>query len=72
MDEQPRRNLACEPASEQDTIEAHLQKLCDARDRTAPGSAEERQAALALLDAMLSGGRLRGREAKETDREDSF
>jgi hypothetical protein len=36
-------------------IEAHLQQLCDARDRTAPGSPEEERACLAILDAMLSG-----------------
>jgi hypothetical protein len=50
----------------------HLQQLCDARDRTAPGSPEEEQAALALLDAMLSGGRPQGPEVKETDRDASF
>jgi hypothetical protein len=37
-------------------IEAHLQQLSDARDCTAPGSPEEEQACLAILDAMLSGG----------------
>jgi hypothetical protein len=42
---------------EQAMIDAHLQQLCYARDRTAPGSPEEEQAALALLDAMFSGGR---------------
>jgi hypothetical protein len=30
-------------------IEAHLQQLCDARDRTAPGFPEEEQACLAIL-----------------------
>jgi hypothetical protein len=62
MDQQPDRS----------EIEDDLQKLCDARDRTAPGSPEEEQAALALLDAMLSGGRPQGPEVKKADREDSF
>jgi hypothetical protein len=37
-----------------------LQQLCDVRDRTAPGSPEEEQATLALLDAILGGGRPQG------------
>jgi hypothetical protein len=35
----------------------YLQQLCDARDRTVPGSAEEEQACLTILDAILNGGR---------------
>jgi hypothetical protein len=45
-------------------IEAHLQQLCDARDRTAPGSPKEEQACLAILDAMLSGGGPEDRKPK--------
>jgi hypothetical protein len=37
-------------------IEAYLQQLCNARDRTVPGSPEETQAALDFLEAILSGG----------------
>jgi hypothetical protein len=49
------------PLSKQGAVElrtaSYLQQLCDARDRTVPGSAEEEQACLTILDAILNGGR---------------
>jgi len=50
---------------DQPLIEDYLQQLCDARDRTVPGSTEEEQACLAILDAILNGGRPPGPEVKK-------
>jgi hypothetical protein len=39
------------------TIDPYLQRLLEQRDRSVPGSPEEEQAAIAILDFILSGGR---------------